>query len=83
MSAAVGVVDIDTDAGYALATEAGILGEGGDGVPQIRLYSSAAVPQGHVIFSGWEVPPVEKLESTLARLLSSADAAENGMHMKQ
>ena len=77
------MVDIDTDAGYALATEAGILGEGGDGVPQIRLYSSAAVPQGHVIFSGWEVPPVEKLEGLLSQLLSSGDADESGMHMKQ
>ena len=77
------MVDIDTDEGYALATEAGILGEAGDGVPQIRLYSSAAVPQGHVVFSGWDVPPVEKLEGVLSKLLSSSDATEDGMHLKQ
>ena len=83
-SVAVGIVDIDTDEGYALATAAGVLGDASEGVPQIRVYTSAAVPQGHTIFSGWEVPPLAKLEAVLSRLLQqSADTTEHGMHLKQ
>jgi thioredoxin-like negative regulator of GroEL len=64
-----GAVDIDTPAGMALATRLDILSEG---VPNVRAFVAAGAATddgGARVFSGWEVPPLEELDSALLRAL--------------
>ena len=75
-----GGVDIDTDAGMALAQRLDVLSEG---VPSIKAYTALGSQHGTTVFSGWEVPTVDDLERTLLAAVrtQNADAAEAGTRL--
>jgi thioredoxin-like negative regulator of GroEL len=75
-----GGVDIDTDAGMALAQRLDVLSEG---VPSIKAYTSLGSQHGVTVFTGWQVPTVDDLERTLLKAVhtETADAAEAGTRL--
>lgn len=73
-SARFGEVDIDTDAGMALARRLEVLDEG---VPNVRVWARADAPPGGAhVFSGWELPTEAQLESSVLAALAQGDATQ-------
>jgi len=68
-----GGVDIDTEAGMALAQRLDVLSHG---VPAILSYTQLGSQHSNTVFSGWQIPTLEQLEKNLLAAVHPGGGAQ-------